>query len=728
MMQSGILLGPVAKKLLRYPWSPKWLVAKEREDPEGWYDNVFAVSSISPLGNLALFGVMIFQFLIGVKMDPTMVLTTGKKALVIGVVSLIVPLTFSVSFVSYMRNRMGYPFSIHRLLTFIGAAQANTSFPVIACLLADLKILNSELGRLALSSAIISDLSYRILDITTTSLRINISSLMISFLAVFSCVGYVFLVIYVLRPAFVWVIRRTPEGKQVKEVYVVLIMALVILSGLASTSIGQHVLFGPFILGLAVPEGPPLGLTLINRLESFFIGLLVPLFLTNSGLRMDFSHLSLDHIIVLSSVIVFTLLAKLAATFFPAIYCHMPMKDSLALALILCSKGIVEMAIYNSWKDSQLVENEAFVTLIMSVMLVSVIMQPAVKALYDPTRKYSGYIKRTIQDTKRNSELRIIVCIHEQENVPTTIRLLQVSNPTTEDPIFVYLIHLVELLGRSAPLLISHSLWKSNSLEDSQSQHIINAFRHYERKYEGALSIQPFTAISPIVTMHDDICLLALSKRASFIIIPFHKQWAIDGTMGSTNLSIRTVNNNVLNRAPCSVGLLVDRGVLGRSTAMLLNESTYRVAMIFLGGEDDREALALARRMGENPNVQLKVVRIVAANKTGVNELQMRLDEEAVDEFKTNVSRNNERVVYTEEVVRDGEQTASIVGPMEHEHDLIVVGRRYGVYSPVTAGLTEWSECAELGVLGDMLASSDIKSPVSILVVQQQIIGSMLTS
>lgn len=37
----------------------------------------------------------------------------------------------------------------------------------------------------------------------------------------------------------------------------------------------------------------------------------------------------------------------------------------------------------------------------------------------------------------------------------------------------------------------------------------------------------------------------------------------------------------------------------------------------------------------------------------------------------------------------------------------------------MTAGLTDWSECPELGAIGDLLASSDQASIVSVLVVQQ---------
>lgn len=57
---------------------------------------------------------------------------------------------------------------------------------------------------------------------------------------------------------------------------------------------------------------------------------------------------------------------------------------------------------------------------------------------------------------------------------------------------------------------------------------------------------------------------------------------------------------------------------------------------------------------------------------------------------------------------------------MEQEYDLYIVGRREGMESSLTFGLTEWSDCPELGALGDSLVSSSFTSNISVLIVQQR--------
>lgn len=75
-----------------------------------------------------------------------------------------------------------------------------------------------------------------------------------------------------------------------------------------------------------------------------------------------------------------------------------------------------------------------------------------------------------------------------------------------------------------------------------------------------------------------------------------------------------------------------------------------------------------------------------------------------------------------EEMVTNGSEFASMVKTLADEYDLIKTGRRYGVECPQTAGLTDWSEFPKLGVIGGLLASTDIYGRASVFVIQQQVI------
>ncbi|KAF6137658.1 hypothetical protein GIB67_001512 [Kingdonia uniflora] len=98
-------------------------------------------------------------------------------------------------------------------------------------------------------------------------------------------------------------------------------------------------------------------------------------------------------------------------------------------------------------------------------------------------------------------------------------------------------------------------------------------------------------------------------------------------------------------------------------------------------------------------------------------------DDKYITDFRLqNVS--DEMIVYTEKFINNAEETVVAVRPMENIHDLYIAGRGQGMISPHIASLTDWSECPELGAIGDLLASSDSATTISVLVLQQYVGGS----
>lgn len=349
--------------------------------------------------------------------------------------------------------------------------------------------------------------------------------------------------------------------------------------------------------------------------------------------------------------------------------------------------------------------------------MVTAIITPLIKFLYNPSKQHYQMNRRTIQNIKHNEELRILVCIHNQENVPALLNLLEASYASKENPIAVTGIILVELVGRSHPMLIHHKRERATQKPSaSRSGSILNALRQFELYNETCTTIQAYTSLSHYATMHDDICQVAFNHNASIVIVPFHKQWAIDGSIGSVNRAIQSLNLKVLDKAPCTVGIFVDRNILGGSLPMLASQSIYHVAVIYIGGADDVESLLYGARMVRHDNVTLTVVRFLLFGSHSARE--RKHDNELIGQVR-HVNAGNERFLYQEQVVRDGVGLASSISRMSEGFDLIVVGRHHQE-SCLLEGLETWSECLELGVVGDMLASPDFRSMASVLVVQQQ--------
>ncbi|KAH6788374.1 cation/hydrogen exchanger 15 [Perilla frutescens var. frutescens] len=694
-------------------------------------ETIFPLRSVMVLETMANLGLLYFLFLIGVEMDITVLKRTGRKAVVIAIAGMILPFLIGVSFALVLHERSDQYARLGTFILFLGVTLSVTSFSVLARVLAEIKLLNSDIGRLALSSALVNDMCAWILLAFAIALAENEVTSLASLWVILSSAVFVAVCVYIVRPLISLMMRRSSEDESVSEFYICIILTGVMISGFITDALGTHSVFGAFVFGLVIPDGP-LGITLIERLEDFVSGLLLPLFFAISGLKTDVSSIEgFGTWAILALVIILACAGKVAGTLVFSLFYKIHFYEGLTLGLLMNAKGLIEMIVLN------VLDDKAFAIMVIVAIVMTSIITPIVTNIYKPARKSAPYKRRTIQRSKPDGEFRVLACVHTPRNVPTVINLLEASHPTKRSPICTYALHLVELTGRSSAMLIVHSTRKSGrralNRTQAQSDHIIRAFEKFQQ-HASFVTVNPLTAISPYSTMHEDICEVAEDKRVSFIIVPFHKQQTVDGGMEPTNPAFRTINQNVLANAPCSVGILVDRGLTG-STRSAANR---HVVVVFFGGADDREALAYAWRMSEHPGINLSVMRFIPGEnvtetaaaaaaesgreivtvETGDDRREMQVDEECVNEFRARTS-NDPSVVWTEKIVNNGEETVAAIRAIDPMHDLFIVGRGRGQTSPLTAGLTDWSECPELGAIGDLVASSDFAATYSVLVVQQ---------
>ncbi|XP_059627067.1 cation/H(+) antiporter 15-like [Cornus florida] len=677
----------------------------------GFTKTFFPQHSTSVLDMLSKLGYILFMFLIGVKMEPSMMMRTGKKVWTLAFVSVVLPI-----FTAMVSSNV---FPMTATVKYVILTQTFSPFPVIVCLLNDLKIMNSEIGRLALATALIREFFSLAIHTPLNYARVSTQggSFKTGGLTLFLFLIFILTICFLLRPVFLWIIRKTPEGKPVEEVYLSFIYCGTLLSAIITDFLGAQMYhFGPMILGLAIPVGPPLGSTLEEKFDTFVTGFFTPVLMTLCGMNANFrSVMNLNIMYVLLTVCAAGAVINFIGGFLPSLTWKMPPKDAATLALILSTQGIVEMAGLIAYTQNQTLDEEAFSIVTLVVILAAVIIPYLVRLLYDTTRIYIGYQKRNMLQAQDNAEMRVFVCVHRQDEALAAIKLLEISNPTRGSPLLVHVLHLMELKGRATPLLINHKFGQKISAV-SRSRQIIDIFNYYESQFLGLVHVQAFTAISKPKFMHFDICSLAFDKLTSLVILPFHRKWNSQGKVIVDNNALRSINHQTLELAPCSVGILVDRRKI-QSTMPV--SPLYRVAVLFLGGDDDREALSYAKRMAQSPAVHLTILRLVAEENTSEDSWETMYDAENLKDIRLQTSHRG-NVVYREEVVRNGPGTALIIRTMEELYDLIMVGRCHRLDSPVLSGLSEWTELPELGVIGDLLASQDISQPVSVLVVQQQ--------
>ena len=300
-------------------------------------------------------GFIIHLFILGLKIDWTIIKKAGSKAILIGAASYAFPFSLGSLTVFFINSTIGLPKQVVHCAATVISLSSMTSFPVTTTVLEELNILNSELGRLATNCSIVCEacgcLVALAFNLYTRERTMNgvwgivmISCLLGSIAGIF-------------RPSIIWLTQRKSKSMDNKDVVpfypILLILSIV---SIASEVFGVHAAFGAFWLGVSLPDGPPLGTELATKLDMIASSMLLPCFIAISGLNTNFFEITEsheNHVLMIEVILLVTYGCKFLGTAAASAYCKTPIGDALCLGFLMCCQGIIEVYTTLVWKDAQ---------------------------------------------------------------------------------------------------------------------------------------------------------------------------------------------------------------------------------------------------------------------------------------------------------------------------------------------------------------------------------------
>ena len=316
--------------------------------PEGWVQ-------INTVGGYAF---MLQIFVVGVKTDLGMIVKSGKKAVAIAFFGTAAPHLTMLATGAALKARVPAAWKATFLLTNLNSWWSLSAFVVVCCTLDDLNLLSTKLGRLAMSAALIGDFAntFSIAGVTSYLLASSPSEKIqrIGFLSLITFSVFIGFMAFVARPAILRLMRDVPEGALLCEARLVAVLLITTTCSFAGEVLGLHATYGPFMLGLMLPGGAPLGVTLAERLDRLVAGVLMPLLFAQGGMRMDIFKLAdASTCLLLEVFLVAGAAAKFVFCMLPCLYCGMSHQEAILIGLIMNFKGITEVVYASAFMDAK---------------------------------------------------------------------------------------------------------------------------------------------------------------------------------------------------------------------------------------------------------------------------------------------------------------------------------------------------------------------------------------
>jgi len=331
------------------------------------------------LETLSWLGVFFLLLASGFHVDVRQALRSGRAAMLVGVVGVLVPMVIGVPvFWLLDESYRGSAGTQGSFAFFLAVAASITAISVVARALGDLGLTRTSEGNLALSACAINDLTgwllFTVVMSMATATAIDPAALGTTF---FGVIGFVVVSLGVgsqVLDQAARLVRRTslsqPAAMQT------LVVSVGLLCGAITHWLGIHAILGFFLAGTIAGTASGVSDELRSSFSDTMHALFVPLFFATLGLKIDFlTGLELQ-ITALFTVV--AVCGKFAGAWLGARLGRIEAGRAVLFGLIFIPGGAMEIVVATLALELQLIDQRVFVAIVFAALASSILAGPLV--------------------------------------------------------------------------------------------------------------------------------------------------------------------------------------------------------------------------------------------------------------------------------------------------------------------------------------------------------------
>ena len=320
------------------------------------------------------------MFLVGVELNPDAIRGQVRATVATAHASIVLPFVMGAGLALFLYPRYStsdVPFTSFAL--FVGVAMSVTAFPVLARILADLRMSRTDLGSMALTSAAIGDVTawcLLALVVGVVQSKPEGAAYVVALTAAF--IG---LMLFVVRP----LVSRLVSGSSDRDPApgtVALVLIALLVAALTTEAIGIHAIFGAFIFGATIPHDSRLATALHRSFEHLVTLLFLPAFFAFTGMRTEIGLLGRWADWATCGLIILVATGgKVGGTFLAARATGLGARQAAALGVLMNTRGLMELIVLNVGLELGVISPLLFTTLVLMAMATTLATTPILRRI-----------------------------------------------------------------------------------------------------------------------------------------------------------------------------------------------------------------------------------------------------------------------------------------------------------------------------------------------------------
>lgn len=384
-------------------------------------NNLFPVQSLGNLQFLSQIGLILFMFMVGMELDMKTLKDKAHEAVVISHASIIIPFALGMGLAYFIYLDFA-PTGVQFLSfgLFIGIAMSITAFPVLARIVHERGIHKTRLGSIVITCAAVDDITAWSLLAAVIAI-VKAGSFVSSLYTIAIAVGYVFLMLKLVRPFLKRVGDLYPTRENMSKQVVAIFFLILIISSYATEVIGIHALFGAFMAGTIMPENTKFRNVFTEKVEDVALVLLLPLFFVFTGLRTEIGLINDPDLWKITGLIILVAVTgKFLGSSLAARFVRQNWHDSLTIGALMNTRGLMELVVLNIGYDLGILSPKIFSMMVIMALVTTFMTGPALHLIDRIFRPKTTLISETVNQLRK---FKIIISFGNPEMGRSLLRL-----------------------------------------------------------------------------------------------------------------------------------------------------------------------------------------------------------------------------------------------------------------------------------------------------------------